>query len=722
MPIQLQEFAKQVLFGTTIEEKLSFPREEIIDTRPGAAIVTPRTLTRPKHLMLREDGVRANHPSIAKLVDEKERGRLLHFFGNHELLATELMALVLLKFPDAPASFRRGVLETLKEEQIHTRMYMHRMQQCGVEFGELPLSDYFWKSVSSMEDPLDYVTRLSLTFEQANLDYSREYAKVFNQVGDHDTAKILDKIYRDEIDHVGFGLKWFRKWKAHGKTDWEAYRERLIFPLSPARAKGNDFNIDGRQDAGLDIEFINDLKLFQQSKGRTPSVYWFNPLAEQAAAQNTAETQTSPLQSDLAYLPAYLSRKDDLLIMAEPPSPAFLQQLQNYGFHLPEILSNTANTAPKIVRKIADLRPWAWSPDSVAFFKDTLPSVTRPIDREQLWNNKRRQLFSKVWCAEWAKDLQDGSDAPFDSLRALSLPKRQARTLQPTADWIAPVEVYGKPATDLNALLQLREHFNQLGYPDIVCKAPFGTAANGNRCIKESDTIDGPLLDWLNSIWSAQGELLVEPWLDRVFDCSVQFERRDEQTKVVAFTRMLNNARGQFRGILTNGFCKGLDSELVRFLMERTEGRPRIYHYYEHTIVQQLDATLEAMHFTGPLGIDAFVYRTPAGELRLKPIVEINPRYTMGRVAHELGEHNAPGSVGFFEIITKSQLKKTPHKTFADFCHTLETEHPVSLTNETKPRINTGSFPLTDPQTAKQFLALYHVREHIEQLDNYQNR
>ena len=49
------------------------------------------------------------------------------------------------------------------------------MKQCGVEFGELPLSDYFWKSVSSMEDPLDYVTRLSLTFEQANLDFTLTY-------------------------------------------------------------------------------------------------------------------------------------------------------------------------------------------------------------------------------------------------------------------------------------------------------------------------------------------------------------------------------------------------------------------------------------------------------------------------------------------------------------------------------------------------------------------
>jgi hypothetical protein len=44
MAIQLQEFAKQVLFGTTMEAKLSFPREAIIDTQPGSAFTTPQTL------------------------------------------------------------------------------------------------------------------------------------------------------------------------------------------------------------------------------------------------------------------------------------------------------------------------------------------------------------------------------------------------------------------------------------------------------------------------------------------------------------------------------------------------------------------------------------------------------------------------------------------------------------------------------------------------------
>lgn len=701
MAIQLEDFAKQVLFGTTMEEKLGFPREDIVDTVRGSAIKTPKTLSRPKHLVLRENGVKASHPSQSKLVDEKERGRLLHFFGNHELLATELMALAILKFPDAPASFRRGLLETLKDEQMHTQLYMHRMKQCGVEFGELPLSDYFWRSVSSMEDPLDYVTRLSLTFEQANLDYSREYGKIFETVGDSSTAGILDKIYRDEIDHVGFGLKWFRRWKAEGKTDWEAFRERLVFPLSPARAKGNLFNKEGRSEAGLDDSFIEDLEVFSQSRGRTPSVFWFNPDAEHYAAANDAKGFTmgdSVVQEDLAFLPAYLSRKDDLLILREQPSASFLSSLQAAGFELPEIYcpgSKNETKAPEIERKIGSLRPWAWTPDSVHYFSDTLSQVTRPPASGRLWNESIRELHSKAWGAGWAREMIERCSTP---------------------EWIGPPEVFGNVAKNLEELESLRKRFAALGYDSIACKAPFGTAANGMRCLFDGEVVEGALEKWLERIFKEQGEIVVEPWLEREYDFSVQLEMRGGALRVLGYTRLLNNARGQFRGIVTNGFCLGLEPELVKFFMQRTEGRPRVYHWYEESFLPELEKLLASRGFEGPIGIDAFLYRDAAGELRLKPVVEMNPRYTMGRVALELGQRNAATSVGFFQIATRTQVKKLKMSGFTEYAEYLAGEFPVSLSQEKKPRVVEGSIVLNDPSHSKHFLALYHVRRSFSDL------
>ena len=116
--MELREFAEQVLFATSLEEKLRAPGE-LTDERPGAPLETPAAPGRPENLIFKPHGTgdKSEFPGLHLLEQDRERGKLLHFFGNHELLATELMALVLLKFPDAPTAFRQGVLKTLQDEQ-----------------------------------------------------------------------------------------------------------------------------------------------------------------------------------------------------------------------------------------------------------------------------------------------------------------------------------------------------------------------------------------------------------------------------------------------------------------------------------------------------------------------------------------------------------------------------------------------------------------------------
>ncbi|MEM7011945.1 MAG: DUF455 family protein, partial [Verrucomicrobiota bacterium] len=207
--MQLRDFAERILISDTLETKLARPDGKIVDDAPGTPIPLPDQPGRPESLRFDRDDPPARMPGVHELEDDEHRGVLLHFFCNHELLATELMALVLLRFPDAPAEFRWGVYETLREEQKHTRWYLRRMKECGVKLGDFPVSSFFWRSVAPMETPLDYVSRLSLTFEQANLDYSRFYATIFRKSGDKKTASILEHIYKDEIGHVSYGLGWF---------------------------------------------------------------------------------------------------------------------------------------------------------------------------------------------------------------------------------------------------------------------------------------------------------------------------------------------------------------------------------------------------------------------------------------------------------------------------------------------------------------------------------
>ena len=273
-----REFAERILFSSSLEEKLAAPESVLVDEAQGHSLITPDMPARPAELRFAAIGEHGPKPREDRLSDERERGLLLHFFCNHELLATELMALALLKFPDAPPAFRKGLLHTLRDEQMHTQWYLKRMAECGVSFGEYPVNGFFWRSIAEMATPMDYVARLSLTFEQANLDYAQHYSARFLAAGDDATSALLQQIYRDEIAHVGYGLKWFRRWKGTHQSDWQAFQELLAFPLSPARAKGTvTFNAIGRRKAGLDEEFVAALELYSQSRGRTPRVYVFNP-------------------------------------------------------------------------------------------------------------------------------------------------------------------------------------------------------------------------------------------------------------------------------------------------------------------------------------------------------------------------------------------------------------------------------------------------------------
>src|ERR1700709_2023979 len=107
--MELREFAERVLFATTLEEKLLRPTN-ITDESPGTALIAPDAPRRPAGLQFKATGeARDSFPGTKNLEQESERGRLLHFFANHELLATEVLYLWLVNFPNQPATFRQGV-------------------------------------------------------------------------------------------------------------------------------------------------------------------------------------------------------------------------------------------------------------------------------------------------------------------------------------------------------------------------------------------------------------------------------------------------------------------------------------------------------------------------------------------------------------------------------------------------------------------------------------
>ncbi len=255
--VSFRTFALRVVASETLEEKLESPSDGLTDSSPGPALCFLGPGRPPRLRIVACDEARV--PSIEGMADPAQRPRILHALANHELQAAELFAWALLAFPDAPAEFRAGLARLAAEEQRHCRMYIERMAQFGVGMGDLPVSGYFWGKIRGLTTPLRFVCAMGLTFENANLDHTTEYARAALSAGDRATAALLERVFRDEIEHVRFGWRWLIEWKQNVQSAWDAYCANVAWPLRGALARGPRFHPEGRIAAGLDPSFIRSL-------------------------------------------------------------------------------------------------------------------------------------------------------------------------------------------------------------------------------------------------------------------------------------------------------------------------------------------------------------------------------------------------------------------------------------------------------------------------------
>ena len=310
--------------------------------------------------------------------------------------------------------------------------------------------------------------------------------------------------------------------------------------------------------------------------------------------------------------------------------------MKRAGFELPEI--EPLAEGEKIQgdsflreRKINGFRPWAWCPASVVMMKPLVKNLSgEERGMASFWNEEIRELFTKSFGAEIAKGAGD------------SVKSVLCRTVE--------------------ELEQELRQLNQQGFDEVVVKAPFGASGRGLSVINSGEKFDGSIQRQMERLLEKQGEVLVEPWLRRVLDFSVQYEMVDAGLRRLGLVRLENNHRGQFQScVVGTKFCQGMPTELARFLMEYA-----LPIYDEGSqLVQLIEERLQQVGYRGPVGVDAFVYRSKEDELILRQVCEVNPRYTMGRLTLELSKRVAPGHSVKFEIL-KKQSKVSDEETELD--------------------------------------------------------
>ncbi|MBF0286815.1 MAG: DUF455 family protein, partial [SAR324 cluster bacterium] len=701
--MNLQEFAESILFSSTLSEKMIQPSSFEDVPSCASVIPIPDFPNRPPQLSLDKwhKAKRVTFPRVESLEQERQRGVMLHFFANHELLALELMALALLKFPKAPAEFRMGLAHTILEEQDHMLLYQQRMEDFGIEFGEIPVNDFFWKCVAHMQTPFDFVVRISLTLEQANLDYALYYAQVFERLDDKKTVSILGKVYDDEVGHVQHGLQWFRYWKHPDLSEWEAYKTALNHPLSPARAKGIGYSKEARRFAGFSENYISELALYSQSKGRSPDVYFFNPTCEKqiVLGDATPSKMIRHLMTDLTALPMFFCKTDDVVLVEKTPSTGFLSKLQQIGFFIPEFVeletppqSQRLSKLEISQRKIGSLQPWGWSPTVMNFLEPLLENLaanSKSISPTS-WTSSFQQLFSKAWSAQLLRNYLE--EVPCHE------------------HWSCDVQVAGRVCCTLEEIKKQVDALWESGFPHIVIKAAYGSSGQDMIHLQNSKGWKKKY-KWIRNILIKQQSVVVEPWLDKVMDLSLHFELySDGKISISGITQFFTDSRGQYNGSVVGRFDAGLEKVLLQFLHYRpVRSQPKLLTQLFEDIASYLAPRLTRSGYAGPVGIDALVYRNrhqSGNHFCLKPIVEINPRFSMGRLSLELVKHLNHQRVGLWFILNKKCIIDAGYENIVEFTKTLEQQYPLSVVSSAGNKIDSGALFTTDPGQAQAFVTV----------------
>lgn len=259
--LTVRAFCRRLLERGDLASKLEPPPPDLPDRDPGPAL---RVAQPAREAALR---MRPGAPSLPKpgaLGDAGARALCLARFAHHELMAAELFAWALLRWPALPRPLRRGFLGVLAEEQLHARLYLERLREHGSALEDHVQSDYFWQHepriAASPHGPRAFLCAMGLTLEQANLDFSLLYRDAFRAAGDEASALVCERVHADELRHVRLAARWLGRLSAPGTSEIEAYEEAVPLPLCAARAKGRRFDAAARRRAGLGDAYIDHIR------------------------------------------------------------------------------------------------------------------------------------------------------------------------------------------------------------------------------------------------------------------------------------------------------------------------------------------------------------------------------------------------------------------------------------------------------------------------------
>lgn len=316
-------------------------------------------------------------------------------------------------------------------------------------------------------------------------------------------------------------------------------------------------------------------------------------------------------EQDLAPIMALFANEYDWVVCEQKPPPSHVAQLRILGVNRVDFIEidELKNWQSNHPMNEIELHSWGKSPAEAYRFSFL-------VEPDLIWQPAYSTLFERKTAAQF-----------------LQLFLSQNQHL-PIVDKNTTIQV-------INSIPEVEGLLEE--WSPLVLKAPLSSSGRGLLVLRRN-RLNEANRQLISAVLKQQGYMTAERWHQKVADLSFQFEVTPSgNINYLGMSRFFTNSNGQYSGhylgqapLIPAGFDSGQLSEVAEQLGEA------------------LAKSVYSELHSGPLGVDALLFRDNSHQVKLHPCLEINPRYTMGYLALVLqsrihSEANGEFRVQYFE-------------------------------------------------------------------------
>jgi len=279
---------------------------------------------------------------------------------------------------------------------------------------------------------------------------------------------------------------------------------------------------------------------------------------------------------------------------------------------------DAARAVAALWRSLFEAPPFDWlpGPDQAAAWLNTPEAERAASDAKRPLYGAPAEVVRRVHDKAFALEVARGARLVPDALEGCSA------VLEPSE--LLPAEA------GVRALEARAAAFPAWARERLTLKPRLGSSGRGRVACKAGE-IDAPAVRGALPRLAARGGLVLEPWLRRHLDLSANlWVSAGAEVRLLGTARQLLTRAGVYRG----------QAGLVDSRGRVSSGSDDDEALREAAATAALAAA--DVGYWGPLGIDAFRFEGPGGELALRPLVEINARFTVGAVVLGLLRRHLP--------------------------------------------------------------------------------